>query len=71
MDRHSSFVSLWLQLELCAMAMLLTKGKAKLTNLYFYLFHLFKQQSLTYSKTVGPNQSPAQCALELSPYFCL
>ncbi|KAB5555678.1 hypothetical protein PHYPO_G00036860 [Pangasianodon hypophthalmus] len=29
MDRHSSFVSLWLQLELCAMAVLLTKGEIR------------------------------------------
>lgn len=26
MDRQSSFISIWLQLELCAMAVLLTKG---------------------------------------------
>ena len=26
MDRHSSYIFIWLQLELCAMAVLLTKG---------------------------------------------
>lgn len=26
MDRHSSYIFVWLQLELCAMAVLLTKG---------------------------------------------
>lgn len=30
MDRHSSLVSLWFQLELCAMAVLLTKGKTEI-----------------------------------------
>ncbi|KAG5850479.1 BMP and activin membrane-bound inhibitor (Xenopus laevis) homolog a [Anguilla rostrata] len=29
MDRHSSFISIWLQLELCAMAVLLTKGEIR------------------------------------------
>ncbi|XP_030631091.1 BMP and activin membrane-bound inhibitor homolog a isoform X1 [Chanos chanos] len=29
MDRHSSFISLWFQLELCAMAVLLTKGEIR------------------------------------------
>ncbi|XP_026132775.1 BMP and activin membrane-bound inhibitor homolog a [Carassius auratus] len=29
MDRHSSLVSLWFQLELCAMAVLLTKGEIR------------------------------------------
>uniref|UniRef100_A0A8C7XLJ0 BMP and activin membrane-bound inhibitor homolog n=1 Tax=Oryzias sinensis TaxID=183150 RepID=A0A8C7XLJ0_9TELE len=29
MDRQSSFVSIWLQLELCAMAILLTKGEIR------------------------------------------
>lgn len=27
MDRHSSYIFIWLQLELCAMAVLLTKGE--------------------------------------------
>lgn len=27
MERHSSFFFIWLQLELCAMAILLTKGE--------------------------------------------
>ncbi|CAF98750.1 unnamed protein product, partial [Tetraodon nigroviridis] len=29
MDRQSSFISIWLQLELCAMAVLLTKGEIR------------------------------------------
>ncbi|KAG9355164.1 hypothetical protein JZ751_000002 [Albula glossodonta] len=29
MDRHSTFISIWLQLELCAMAVLLTKGEIR------------------------------------------
>lgn len=28
MDRHSSYIFIWLQLELCAMAVLLTRGEA-------------------------------------------
>lgn len=27
MDRHSSYIFIWLQLELCAMAVLLTRGE--------------------------------------------
>lgn len=27
MDRHSSYIFVWLQLELCAMAVLLTRGE--------------------------------------------
>lgn len=29
MDRHSSYIFIWLQLELCAMAVLLTKGECR------------------------------------------
>lgn len=29
MERHSSYFFVWLQLELCAMAVLLTKGKCR------------------------------------------
>lgn len=29
MDRHSSYFFIWLQLELCAMAVLLTKGECR------------------------------------------
>ncbi|XP_028825498.1 BMP and activin membrane-bound inhibitor homolog a [Denticeps clupeoides] len=29
MDRHSSYISLWFQLELCALAILLTKGEIR------------------------------------------
>ncbi|KAG5268473.1 hypothetical protein AALO_G00212970 [Alosa alosa] len=29
MDRHSSYISIWFQLELCAMAVLLTKGEIR------------------------------------------
>lgn len=32
MDRHSSYIFIWLQLELCAMAVLLTKGECRGTE---------------------------------------
>ena len=32
MDRHSSYIFIWLQLELCAMAVLLTKGGCPLAG---------------------------------------
>lgn len=32
MDRHSSYIFIWLQLELCAMAVLLTRGEAAAGN---------------------------------------
>lgn len=60
MDRHSSFVSLWLQLELCAMAVLLAKG---MQNWPIFIFISSNQSGQLYKTRLGPNKSTAAATL--------
>lgn len=41
MDRQASFISIWLQLELCALAVLLTKGTQILVSHYLVFVSVF------------------------------
>lgn len=47
MDRQPSFISIWLQLELCAMAVLLTKGIQTLVSLYLAFVCVFRANLVT------------------------
>lgn len=45
MDRQANFISIWLQLELCALAVLLTKGIQNLVSHYLVLLASSEQLS--------------------------
>lgn len=54
MDRQASFISIWLQLELCALAVLLTKGIQNLVSHYLVFVSVFSATFQTWRQKNPP-----------------